>query len=60
MKTVYKYPTGIVQMPKGAIIRKARMQNGEFFVWAEVMLQNGDVPVTPSLQRIGLKNEQQC
>ena len=36
MKTVYKYSTGFVNMPKGAIVRKAGMQNGEVFVWAEV------------------------
>lgn len=36
MKTIYKYPTGFVDMPKGAIVRKAGTQNGEFFVWAEV------------------------
>lgn len=36
MKTVYKYPMGITLIPKGAIIRKAGIQNGEIFLWAEV------------------------
>lgn len=36
MKTVYKYRTGVIQIPKGAHILKAGMQNGEVFIWAEV------------------------
>lgn len=40
MKTVYKYTTGIVNMPKGAIVRKAAMQDGQVQLWAEVDTDN--------------------
>ena len=36
MKTVYKYPTGEVMMPKGAKVLAAWCQNGEVQIWAEV------------------------
>lgn len=36
MITVYKYGEGVVNMPKGAIVRKAAMQNGRVTLWAEV------------------------
>ena len=36
MKTIYKYDTGHIQLPKGAKILKAGMQGGEVKIWAEV------------------------
>lgn len=36
MKTVYKYPLGEVQLPKGAKILTVSHQNGNFVMWAEV------------------------
>lgn len=36
MKTVYKYPLGEVQLPKGAKILTVGYQNENFVMWAEV------------------------
>lgn len=36
MKTIYKYNTGEVTMPKDAKVLKAGIQNGVVYVWAEV------------------------
>ena len=36
MKTIYKYNTGEILLPQGAIVRKAGMQNGMIALWAEV------------------------
>ena len=36
MKTIYKYPTGSIQIPKGARVLTAGCQSGEFYIWAEV------------------------
>ena len=36
MKTVYKYPVGEIQLPKGAKILTAKRQNDKVVLWAEV------------------------
>lgn len=36
MITIHKYGEGLVNMPKGAIVRKAGMQDGRVVIWAEV------------------------
>lgn len=36
MKTVYKYPTGEIQIPKGAKVLTAEIQNEKVCIWAEV------------------------
>lgn len=40
MKTIYKYPAGILNLPKGAIVRKAGMQGGVVTLWVEVDTDN--------------------
>jgi hypothetical protein len=36
MKTVYKYPVGDIQIPKGAKILTAGIQGDDILIWAEV------------------------
>ena len=36
MKAIYKYSTGEILLPQGAIVRKAGMQNGAITLWVEV------------------------
>jgi hypothetical protein len=36
MKTVYKYPVGEVQIPRGAKVLTANMQGDKVVLWAEV------------------------
>jgi len=36
MKAIYKYSTGEISLPQGAIVRKAGMQNGAITLWVEV------------------------
>ena len=36
MKTVFKYPVGDIQIPKGAKILTAGLQGEDIFIWAEV------------------------
>ena len=40
MKTIYKYPVGEVQIPKGAKILTVNMQDDKFVLWAEVDTEN--------------------
>lgn len=36
MKTIYKYPVGEVQIPRGAKVLTANVQDRQFYIWAEV------------------------
>ena len=36
MKTIYKYPTGTVNMHQGAVVLAGQSRNSKFYIWAEV------------------------